>query len=341
MKKLVVFILTVFLLLTNVHSEDSGKVCENRYDTFQWNLFFAWIHCTEDIDLSKVSIAKPELQKVAPIEIAIVLRENNKTFIEYMEAWKNCKDFPAFTEFKVIEDKIYTINGINFSSTSSQVETLTSEVEQLQEDYNDEELYDTAYNEIKSTYTLAADSVVREKTRILYHEKQQTIRRQIFAKQQQKLLLMYKMSETQKLVENFYKYLDKLCYRDYFKYIPKESAVEEEEEVETWTGTTDEETWSWTTTESQETETWTGTTTEEEEVEETDEQKITKYKEELNEKVWERLEKMSRIVLQKVSIKLLGYISKPTTFKKYSGKHKDTILLKLKALKALVDSKIN
>lgn len=300
MKK-ILFLLFTFLLVENAFAWE--RVCETKYNNIAGISYFAGIHCTEDISLTGVTFVEPAMRNVSQSEVSNFIISNNSDFIDHLSNSWTCDDISSLSSVQSFENTIYSKNWISYSSTTSAVDTLTTEIEDLMETYNSEDLYNEVFESQKSKYPLASLNFQREKTKEEYFNKQASIKQQILSKQEQKLIYLFKLKETQVLVEQFYSKITSVC-----EWIKKEDIKSEQDE---------------------------------EEEAETKSDKITKYKEEFEEKLGERLNSMSRQVLQSLSVKLLSYADESPIFKRFSAQQQELVKLKISWLKAAIDSRLD
>lgn len=314
MKKILLSFFALLFVLWNVSVLASdGKSCETIYSVINWARYFSSIHCTEDIKLSWVLADESSLKDVSQRSINDFIVSNNNKIIEHVNEWNKCDTISEVDEIQKFESVIYSNNNISYTSTTSEVESLTESIEDLIEKYNDADLYNEVYDSVKGQYPLGSLDYLRAETRQQYFDKQLSIKNDILEKQKKKLTLLYKLSESQKFIEWFYWQVVKVCewYYD-----------------EKWWKSTEEERLK---------------VLEADEEEEIDEEKakIAKYKSEFNEKLWDKLDAMSKQTLKWLSIALLDYAENSPIFKRFSDSQKILVNMKIKALKEAVDDRID
>lgn len=302
MRKSIIVLLSVVLLIGTSYWAEWDRKCETIYSEFNGMKMFSHIHCTEDIKLSWIIIDEPILRDMSVRSINDFLISNNNAIINHLENSWSCDTISDVDIIKWFEDKIYSNNDISYSSTISSIESLVTSIENWIESFNSETLYSTAYSETKSKYSLWSVDFLRVAAKELYFEKLESIKNDVISNQKEKLTLLYKIEESQKFIESFYKRVDSIC-QGYVKTEEKDEYIEEKDE-------------------------------------EAEEKLIEKYKDEFNIKLGNRLDAMSRPVLEQLSIKLISYANTSTVFKRFTEDQQKIVKLKIKGLKAAIDERL-
>ena len=296
MKKIIFLVLTILLL--NIVHWSGDRVCKTLYTSIGWVNYFAWLLCTEDINLSWVIWDTPSLKDVSDWIVNDFIALNNYNITEHVDGWGTCEELNAHESIKWFEDIIYSNNDINYFDTSSRIEELTTDIDDLQELHNSKWLYYEVLDNINEIYISLSPDAVKVKTREAYYNRQLEIKDEILDKYKEKLTLLYKISESQKYIESFYKKVDRVCRSYALQFVEEEDLEEKNNEL------------------------------------------ILKYKEEFNEKLGSRLDRMSRQTLEQLSVKLLSYVETAPIFKNLSTTAKYMVKLKIAWLKAAIDDRL-
>jgi len=311
-KKIIVSFIISLLLVGTTNWLDDARVCEIQYSVIDWAKYFSSILCTEDINLQWVIPDTMALKDVSLRAINNFIIANNYKIIGHVDNWGSCEDLNSLEDIQVFETVIYSNNDISYTTTTASIESLTIEIEELQEEYNSLDLYNTVFEEVKWIYPLSSLDFLRLETRDRYFDKQLEIKNNMLSKQKEKLTYIYKLTESQKFIEWFYEKVGKVCS----SYYEEKWGNSSEEEI-------DSEVWG----------------SDEEDVDEK-EALILKYKEEFNTKLWDKLDSMPRQTLEQLSVKLLDYAENSPIFKRFSVKQKELVKLKISALKAAIDDRL-
>ncbi|MFK7780307.1 MAG: hypothetical protein QM490_04090 [Candidatus Gracilibacteria bacterium] len=311
MKKLIVSFILLILSVSITNGLDGSRVCETLYTTIDGAKYFSSIHCTEDISLAGVNADTSALRNISTRVVNDFIIANNYKIMGHINDGEICDDLNAVEEIQAFETIIYSNNDISYTTTTSSIETLTTEIEDLREEYNSIDLYNTVFEETKGIYSLSSLDFLRLETRNKYFDKQLEIKNSILSKQKEKLTSIYKLTESQKFIESFYNQVNKVCVAYY---------------DEKWGETTEEER-----------KTEIGNS---EENDDENDELILKYKEEFNEKLGKKLDGMPRQTLEQLSVKLLDYAENSPIFKKFSDEQKELVKLKIAALKAVIDDRL-
>ena len=296
MKKIIFLVLTILLL--NIVHWSGDRVCKTLYTSIGWVNYFAWLLCTEDINLSWVIWDTPSLKDVSDWIVNDFIALNNYNITEHVDGWGTCEELNAHESIKWFEDIIYSNNDINYFDTSSRIEELTTDIDDLQELHNSKWLYYEVLDNINEIYISLSPDAVKVKTREAYYNRQLEIKDEILDKYKEKLTLLYKISESQKYIESFYRKVDRVCRSYALQFVEEEDAETVKNEL------------------------------------------IEKYKLEFNEKLWSRLDRMSRQTLEQLSVKLLSYVETAPIFKNLSTTAKYMVKLKIAWLKAAIDDRL-
>lgn len=315
MKKIIALFLLLFSFSVVFWEESKYgmRSCETIYDDIEGNRYFSHIHCTEDINVSWVQAEEVVIKRKSSRDMTQFFIENGIEIKEHLIGSWTCDDVNEISAISTFESSIYSDNGLTLSSVPSTIESLEDSMESLEEQHNDEWLYSSAYSEMKSKYSSAVDSYVREKAEERYYEKQWDLKLQVFDKQQEKMNILWKLNQVQQHVAEFYLRVERSCqrYQDLIDEWHYEGELSEEQEEEL-----------------------------EEQQEDEDEEKIAQYKLDFEEKLWEKLNAMSNITLQNLSVKLYIFSKESPILKKYNAAGQAIIQLKIKALRELIADKL-
>jgi len=317
MKKIVILLLS--FLLFNLANWEESRNCDTIYSEINWVKYFSWLYCSEDISLTWVVAEKLPLKWVSLRSINTFLISNNNKIIEHIDSWSwTCDWLDTIPELQEFENTIYSKNDIGFTSSSSDIETLTTNIEALIESSNSKTLYWEVYDETKAKFPISSDNFIVVATKEAYFEKLDEIKEEALTKQKEKLTLIYKLTESQKIIWNFYDRVDRIC-KNYIDGKEKPNTKETlSEKLSAKFGIKEDKT-----------------------DDEIKAEKINKYKEEFNTKLWSKLDSLPRQTLQQLSVRLIWYAYTSKIFARFSEVQKAIVILKIAGLKAAIDERLN
>ena len=324
MRKSIILLLS-FLFLNIANWEDSRN-CETLYSKINWVNYFWWLYCSEDIKLTWVVAETLPLKWVSPRIVNDFLILNNHRIVEHIEGWTwslSCDGFDTIPDLQSFENEIYEKNEISYTTATSDIETLTTEIEWLIEESNSKDLYWETSDEVKEKFPISSNDFLVNATKDTYFDKLDELKEGALSKQKEKLTLIYKLTETQKIIWDFYDRVNKIC-QNYIEGKEKETPKETPKEtlsdklskkfiINEDDGKTEEE---------------------------IKQEKIDKYKAEFNVKLWSKLDSLPRQTLQRLSVKLIWYPYTSKIFLRSSESQKAIVILKIAGLKAAIDDRL-